>query len=131
MAPNDGALSARRTVSFRRALEAQAQGQVQGQGEVGNSDGRYQPCSRGARCAHRGHHVGGISPIYREGPGVTRRFQPIRMFEPDVARCCDMLRGILGPMEKHYKVRISDAAIVAAVTLSSRYIPARQLPDKR
>ena len=50
--------------------------------------------------------------------------------EPDVARCCDMLRGILGPMEKHHKVRISDAAIVAAVQLSSRYIPARQLPDK-
>src|SRR4029077_3380834 len=42
----------------------------------------------------------------------------------------DMLRGILGPMEKHHKVRISDAAIVAAVNLSSRYIPARQLQDK-
>ena len=41
-----------------------------------------------------------------------------------------MLRGILGPMEKHHKVRISDAAIVAAVQLSHRYIPARQLPDK-
>jgi type VI secretion system protein VasG len=63
-------------------------------------------------------------------PALTRRFQPIQVFEPDVARCCDMLRGILGPMEKHHKVRISDAAIVAAVTLSSRYIPARQLPDK-
>jgi type VI secretion system protein VasG len=63
-------------------------------------------------------------------PALTRRFQSIQVFEPDVARCCDMLRGILGPMEKHHKVRISDAAIVAAVTLSSRYIPARQLPDK-
>jgi type VI secretion system protein VasG len=41
-----------------------------------------------------------------------------------------MLRGILGPMEKHHGVRISDAAIVAAVQLSQRYIPARQLPDK-
>ena len=41
-----------------------------------------------------------------------------------------MLRGILGPMEKHHKVRISDAAVVAAVKLSHRYIPARQLPDK-
>ena len=41
-----------------------------------------------------------------------------------------MLRGILRPMEKHHKVRISDAAIVAAVKLSHRYIPARQLPDK-
>jgi type VI secretion system protein VasG len=63
-------------------------------------------------------------------PALTRRFQPIHIDEPDIARCCDMLRGILGPMEKHHKVRISDAAIVAAVQLSSRYIPARQLPDK-
>ncbi len=63
-------------------------------------------------------------------PALTRRFQPIQIGEPDVARCCDMLRGILGPMEKHHKVRISDAAIVAAVNLSHRYIPARQLPDK-
>lgn len=63
-------------------------------------------------------------------PALTRRFQPIQIDEPDVERCCQMLRGILGPMEKHHKVRISDAAIVAAATLSSRYIPARQLPDK-
>src|SRR5262249_25187170 len=63
-------------------------------------------------------------------PALTRRFQPIQVGEPDVTRCCDMLRGLLGPMEKHHKVRISDAAIVAAVALSSRYIPARQLPDK-
>ena len=63
-------------------------------------------------------------------PALTRRFQPILIGEPDVAKCCDMLRGILGPMEKHHKVRISDAAIVAAVNLSHRYIPARQLPDK-
>src|SRR5215217_342898 len=63
-------------------------------------------------------------------PALTRRFQPIHVDEPDVERCCIMLRGILGPMEKHHKVRISDAAIVAAVQLSHRYIPARQLPDK-
>jgi type VI secretion system protein VasG len=63
-------------------------------------------------------------------PALTRRFQPIQINEPSVQQCCDMLRGILGPMEKHHKVRISDAAIVAAVNLSHRYIPARQLPDK-
>ncbi|MBR1155220.1 type VI secretion system ATPase TssH [Bradyrhizobium sp. JYMT SZCCT0428] len=63
-------------------------------------------------------------------PALTRRFQPIQINEPDVQKCCDMLRGILGPMEKHHKVRISDAAIVAAVNLSHRYIPSRQLPDK-
>jgi type VI secretion system protein VasG len=63
-------------------------------------------------------------------PALTRRFQPIHIDEPDVEKCCVMLRGILGPMEKHHKVRISDAAIIAAVQLSHRYIPARQLPDK-
>jgi type VI secretion system protein VasG len=63
-------------------------------------------------------------------PALTRRFQPVLVDEPDVARCCDMLRGILAPMEKHHGVRISDAAVVAAVHLSHRYIPARQLPDK-
>ena len=63
-------------------------------------------------------------------PALTRRFQPVHIDEPDVERCCIMLRGILGPMEKHHNVRISDAAILAAVQLSHRYIPARQLPDK-
>lgn len=67
---------------------------------------------------------------FEKDPALTRRFQPVQIDEPDVARCCTMLRGILGPMEKHHGVRISDAAIVAAVTLSHRYIPARQLPDK-
>ncbi len=67
---------------------------------------------------------------FEKDPALTRRFQPVQIDEPDVARCCIMLRGILGPMEKHHKVRISDAAIVAAVNLSHRYIPARQLPDK-
>ena len=63
-------------------------------------------------------------------PALTRRFQPIQVDEPDIERCCRMLRGILGPMEKHHKVRISDPALVAAAQLSARYIPARQLPDK-
>jgi len=63
-------------------------------------------------------------------PALTRRFQPIPVGEPSVQQCCEMLRGIIGPMEKHHKVRILDAAIVAAVNLSHRYIPARQLPDK-
>jgi len=63
-------------------------------------------------------------------PALTRRFQPITIDEPDVHRACLMLRGLLAPMEKHHKVRISDAAVVAAVTMSQRYIPARQLPDK-
>jgi type VI secretion system protein VasG len=63
-------------------------------------------------------------------PALTRRFQPINIGEPVVDQCCDMMRGLLAPMEKHHKVHISDAALVAAVKLSSRYIPSRQLPDK-
>jgi type VI secretion system protein VasG len=63
-------------------------------------------------------------------PALTRRFQPIQINEPDVARAATMLRGLVAPMEKHHQVRVSDAAIVSAVTLSHRYIPARQLPDK-
>ena len=63
-------------------------------------------------------------------PALTRRFQPINIGEPEVEQCCDMLRGLLVPMEKHHKVHISDPALVAAVKLSSRYIPSRQLPDK-
>ncbi|OBY24591.1 type VI secretion system ATPase TssH [Leisingera sp. JC1] len=63
-------------------------------------------------------------------PALTRRFQPVNVDEPSVEVCCDMLRGILEPMQKHHNVRISDEAIVSAVTLSHRYIPARQMPDK-
>ena len=67
---------------------------------------------------------------FEKDPAMTRRFQPITIDEPSVERACYMLRGILGPMEAHHGVRISDEAIVAAVNLSSRYIPSRQLPDK-
>ncbi len=67
---------------------------------------------------------------FEKDPALTRRFQPIQVDEPSVERACTMIRGILGPMEAHHRVRISDEAIVAAVSLSARYIPARQLPDK-
>ncbi len=67
---------------------------------------------------------------FEKDPALTRRFQPITVDEPDIERACYMLRGIMSPMENHHKVRISDEAIVAAVQLSARYIPARQLPDK-
>jgi type VI secretion system protein VasG len=63
-------------------------------------------------------------------PALTRRFQPIMVNEPDVETAAIMLRGLIAPMEKHHKVRVTDEAIVAAVNLSNRYIPARQLPDK-
>ncbi|HVY57272.1 MAG TPA: type VI secretion system ATPase TssH [Xanthobacteraceae bacterium] len=67
---------------------------------------------------------------FEKDPALTRRFQPVQVGEPDIERCCGMLRGIVAPMEKHHGVRISEGAIQAAVNLSHRYIPARQLPDK-
>src|ERR1700722_8396589 len=67
---------------------------------------------------------------FEKDPALTRRFQPIQIGEPDVATAAIMLRGLVAPMEKHHKVRVTDEAIVAAVNLSNRYIPARQLPDK-
>ncbi len=67
---------------------------------------------------------------FEKDPALTRRFQPVNVDEPSIDKACLMLRGILGPMEAHHKVRIADEAVVAAVTLSARYIPARQLPDK-
>ncbi|GLQ58029.1 type VI secretion system ATPase TssH [Devosia nitrariae] len=63
-------------------------------------------------------------------PALTRRFQPVNIDEPSIEKASYMLRGILAPMEKHHNVRISDEAVVAAVELGARYIPARQLPDK-
>ncbi len=67
---------------------------------------------------------------FEKDPALTRRFQPVNVDEPEIEQCCYMLRGIMGPMEEHHSVRISDEAIVAAVSLSARYIPSRQLPDK-
>ena len=67
---------------------------------------------------------------FEKDPALTRRFQPVNVDEPSIPRACTMLRGILGPMEAHHKVRIADEAVVAAVNLSARYLPARQLPDK-
>ena len=67
---------------------------------------------------------------FEKDPALTRRFQPVAVDEPDEARAVNMLRGLVGPMEKHHHVRIADAAVTSAVALSKRYIPARQLPDK-
>ncbi|MBD8093002.1 type VI secretion system ATPase TssH [Pseudomonas fluorescens] len=63
-------------------------------------------------------------------PALTRRFQTVQVDEPDEARALLMLRGIAETMQNHHKVHILDAALEAAVRLSNRYIPARQLPDK-
>jgi type VI secretion system protein VasG len=63
-------------------------------------------------------------------PALTRRFQSIQVDEPSEERAIRMMRGVASTMEKHHQVQILDEALEAAVKLSHRYIPARQLPDK-
>ena len=63
-------------------------------------------------------------------PALTRRFQNVQVDEPSEAKAILMMRGVASTMEKHHKVQILDEALEAAVKLSHRYIPARQLPDK-
>jgi type VI secretion system protein VasG len=63
-------------------------------------------------------------------PALTRRFQSIQVDEPSEERAIRMMRGVASTMEKHHQVQILDEALEAAVRLSHRYIPARQLPDK-
>ena len=63
-------------------------------------------------------------------PALTRRFQVVQVGEPGEDRAVLMLRGVASVLEKHHRVALLDEAIGAAVRLSHRYIPARQLPDK-
>jgi type VI secretion system protein VasG len=63
-------------------------------------------------------------------PALTRRFQTVQVDEPDEPKAILMMRGVASTMEKHHQVQILDEGLEAAVKLSHRYIPARQLPDK-
>ena len=71
---------------------------------------------------------------YRENiekdPALERRFQQVFVGEPSVEDTIAILRGIAPKYEAHHKVTIGDDALVAAATLSNRYISGRQLPDK-
>ena len=63
-------------------------------------------------------------------PALTRRFQVVQVEEPSEARAVLMLRGTASVLEAHHRVQLRDEALDAAVKLSKRYIPDRQLPDK-
>jgi ATP-dependent Clp protease ATP-binding subunit ClpB len=63
-------------------------------------------------------------------PALERRFQPVRVDEPSVEETIAILRGLKERYEVHHGIRIQDAALVAAATLSHRYITDRFLPDK-
>jgi type VI secretion system protein VasG len=63
-------------------------------------------------------------------PALTRRFQVVQVAEPSEDKAILMVRGVASILEKHHRVQVLDEALEAAVRLSHRYIPARQLPDK-
>jgi type VI secretion system protein VasG len=63
-------------------------------------------------------------------PALTRRFQVVQVKEPTEKQAILMMRSMASVMEQHHRVQVLDEALEASVTLSHRYIPARQLPDK-
>jgi len=67
---------------------------------------------------------------FEKDPALTRRFEVVKVDEPAEDKCVRMMRGIAGVQEKHHRVQVLDEALHAAVKLSHRYIPDRQLPDK-
>jgi len=67
---------------------------------------------------------------FEKDAALARRFQVVKVEEPTEPVAITMMRGLVGTLEKHHKVRILDEAVVDAVRLSHRYISGRQLPDK-
>ena len=67
---------------------------------------------------------------FEKDPALTRRFQVVQVQEPSEEKAILMVRGVASTLEKHHRVQLLDEALEAAVRLSHRYIPARQLPDK-
>jgi type VI secretion system protein VasG len=67
---------------------------------------------------------------FEKDPALARRFQVVKVEEPDELKCMVMMRGIVKPLEKHHGVRILEEGVASAVRLSHRYLAGRQLPDK-
>jgi type VI secretion system protein VasG len=67
---------------------------------------------------------------FEKDAALARRFQVVKVEEPEERNALVMMRGLVQTLEKHHKVRILDEAVEAAVRLSHRYISGRQLPDK-
>ena len=67
---------------------------------------------------------------FEKDPALTRRFQTVDVGEPETEKAINMIRSVAPMMEGHHNVVVLDEAVEAAVKLSQRYVPARQLPDK-
>ncbi|RLD12554.1 MAG: ATP-dependent Clp protease ATP-binding subunit, partial [Caldiserica bacterium] len=74
--------------------------------------------------------IGEYRKYIEKDPALERRFQPVLVSEPTVEQTIEILRGLKDKYEAHHRVKISDDAIVAAATLSDKYITDRFLPDK-
>lgn len=72
----------------------------------------------------------GIQKYFEKDAALARRFQVVKVEEPDEEKAAIMMRGFAATLEKHHNLRVLDEAITDAVRLSSRYIAGRQLPDK-
>ena len=68
--------------------------------------------------------------FFEKDPALSRRFQLVKVEEPTEEQCLMMMRGVVPALEAHHKVRITGDGLDAAVRLSHRYLPDRQLPDK-
>jgi type VI secretion system protein VasG len=67
---------------------------------------------------------------FEKDPALARRFQLVKVDEPSEEKCLLMMRGVVPMLERHHLVRVLDDGLDAAVRLSHRYLPDRQLPDK-
>ncbi len=67
---------------------------------------------------------------FEKDPALTRRFQTVNVGEPETDKAIAMIRSVAPMMESHHNIVVLDEAVEAAVKLSQRYVPARQLPDK-
>ncbi|MCQ4387005.1 type VI secretion system ATPase TssH [Enterobacter cloacae] len=105
-----------------------------GAGNRGGRRGCGQPAETGARprrtADHRGHHRSEYKQYFERDAALERRFQMVKVDEPDDDTACLMLRGLKSRYAQHHGVHITDEAVRAAVTLSRRYLTGRQLPDK-
>ena len=68
--------------------------------------------------------------FFEKDPALSRRFQLVKVEEPTEDTCCVMMRAVVPSLETHHAVHILDSGMEAAVRLSHRYLPDRQLPDK-
>src|SRR5262249_25109507 len=100
-------------------------------GGAGNPDSYGRPRGAGGTPGTGAAPGGAEKKKHTEkAPPPPRRFQVVQVLEPTESKALLMLRGVASTLEKHHRVQLLDEALDAAVKLSHRYIPARQLPDK-